>query len=72
MATWNKRRESKAVRDQATKTTESAEGKLGFHATPSFAIEGPHTEGLELLGTPESTEELEGAIAKAGGQAARS
>ncbi len=65
-ATWNKRRKSKAVREEATKTTESAEGKLGFHATPSFAIEGPRTDGLELLGTPESTEQLEEAIARAG------
>jgi protein-disulfide isomerase len=66
MATWNKRRKSKAVREKATKTTESAEDKLGFHATPSFAIEGPGTEGLELLDTPESTEQLEEAIAQAG------
>lgn len=66
MATWNKLRKSKAVREEATKTTESAEAKLGFHATPSFAIEGPNTHGLELLGTPESTEQLEEAIAKAG------
>jgi protein-disulfide isomerase len=65
MATWNKRRKSKAVREEATKTTESAEGKLGFHATPSFAIEGPKTDGLEILGTPESTEQLEEAIARA-------
>lgn len=66
MTTWNKRRKSKAVRAEATKTTESAEGKLGFHATPSFAIEGPKTDGLELLDTPESTEEFEEAIARAG------
>jgi protein-disulfide isomerase len=66
MATWNRRRKSKAVREEATKTTESAEGKLGFHATPSFAIEGPKTDGLELLDTPESTEQLEEAISRAG------
>jgi protein-disulfide isomerase len=66
VATWNKRRKSKAVREEATKTTESAEGKLGFHATPSFAIEGPETEGLEILGTPESAGQLEEAIARAG------
>jgi protein-disulfide isomerase len=65
MATWNQRRKSKAVREEAMETTESAEGKLGFHATPSFAIEGPKTDGLELLDTPESTEQLEGAIARA-------
>jgi len=66
MATWNKRRESKPVREEATRTTESAEGKLGFRATPSFAIEGPKTDGLELLGTPESAAQLEEAIAEAG------
>ncbi|HEY2054441.1 MAG TPA: thioredoxin domain-containing protein [Solirubrobacterales bacterium] len=66
MATWNKRRKSRAVREEATKTTESAETKLGFHATPSFAIEGPNTDGLEILGTPESAEQLEEAIARAG------
>ncbi|HVV90863.1 MAG TPA: thioredoxin domain-containing protein [Solirubrobacterales bacterium] len=65
MATWNKRRRSKAVREEATRTTESAEGRFGFHATPSFAIEGPKTDGLELLGTPESTRQLEEAIARA-------
>jgi hypothetical protein len=48
------------------KTTDSAESTLGFHATPSFAIEGPRTDGLELLGTPESTEQFEEAIARAG------
>lgn len=66
MATWNKLRKSKAVREEATKTTESAEANLGFHATPSFAIEGPKTDGLEILGTPESAEQLEEAIARAG------
>jgi protein-disulfide isomerase len=66
MATWNERRKSKAVGEEATKTTESAEGNLGFHSTPSFAIEGPKTDGLELLGTPESAEQLEEAIARAG------
>jgi protein-disulfide isomerase len=66
MATFNKQRKSEAVREEATKTTESAKGKLGFHGTPSFAIEGPGTDGLELLGSLESTEQLEEAIAEAG------
>ncbi len=65
LATWNHLRKSKAVREEATRTTESAEGTLGMHATPSFAIEGPGTEGLEILGTPEGTEQIEGAIAEA-------
>jgi protein-disulfide isomerase len=66
MARWNQRRKSKAVRAEATRTTESAESKLGFHATPSFAIEGPGADGLELLDTPETTEQFEEAIAQAG------
>ncbi len=66
MARWNKERKGKAARAQATATTKSAEGTLGFHSTPSFAIEGPHTEGLELLGSLATAGELEEAIAKAG------
>ncbi len=65
MATWNKQRKSKAVREEAKNTTESAEGKLGFEGTPSFAIEGPKTEGLKLLGSLETTGQLEEAIARA-------
>jgi protein-disulfide isomerase len=66
IASWNVRRKSKAVRAEATATTKSAEGTLGFNGTPSFAIEGPHTDGLELLGSVETAEELEEAIARAG------
>jgi protein-disulfide isomerase len=66
MATWNKQRKSKAVLAQAKKTTESASNKLGFTGTPSFAVEGPKTEGLKLLGTLESPKQLEEAIAEAG------
>ncbi len=57
--------EENSVREEATKTTESARGKLGFEGTPSFAIEGPKTEGLELLGSLETTDQLEEAIARA-------
>ena len=66
MATWNKQRKAKAVREEAEKTTESAEEKLGFESTPSFAIEGPNTEGLKLLGSLESAGQLEEAIAQSG------
>jgi hypothetical protein len=34
-------------------------------ATPSFAIEGPGSEGFQLLGTLETTGEIEEAIEKA-------
>jgi protein-disulfide isomerase len=57
MAEW----ESEKYKKQVEKTT-SAAGKFGFSATPSFAIEGPHSNGFELLGT---TEDLAGAIEKA-------
>jgi protein-disulfide isomerase len=54
--------ESGKYKKQVEKTTGQAE-KFGFSATPSFAIEGPKTDGFELLGT---TEDLAGAIEKAG------
>lgn len=66
LAIWNRQRKSKPVREEAARTTESAESRLGFHATPSFAIEGPSTDGLELLATPESVAEFEAAITQAG------
>ena len=61
---WNKERKSGKFKKQVSATTEQAE-KLGFTGTPSFAIEGPHSNGLELLGTPGGTEPIEEAIEKA-------
>jgi protein-disulfide isomerase len=51
-------------KQQVESTTSQAE-KFGFGATPSFAIEGPGSNGLELLGTSESTAAIEEAIKKA-------
>jgi protein-disulfide isomerase len=62
LAKWNQDR--KQLTGEVEKTTAEA-GKLGYSGTPSFAIEGPSTKGLELLGTPESTGALEEAIASA-------
>jgi protein-disulfide isomerase len=59
LAKWNQDRQKMTSRVE--KTTEEA-GKLGYNATPSFAVEGPGAKGLELLGTPESTGALEEAI----------
>ena len=59
---WNQDR--KQLAGEVEKTTAEA-GKLGFNATPSFAVEGPGAKGLELLGTPESTSALEEAIVEA-------
>jgi protein-disulfide isomerase len=56
---WNAERAKLAAKVEAT--TAEAE-KLGFEGTPSLAIKGPSTDGLEPIETPSSTGELEGAI----------
>jgi protein-disulfide isomerase len=61
IARWNKDRKSSATLAEVKRTTEEAE-QLGFTGTPSFAVEGPGSNGLEALGTPGSSEALEEAI----------
>jgi protein-disulfide isomerase len=61
VARWNKDRKSSATLAEVKRTTEEAE-ELGFTGTPSFAVEGPGTKGLETLGTPGSSGALEEAI----------
>ncbi|MGD9736221.1 MAG: DsbA family protein [Solirubrobacterales bacterium] len=63
LARFNQERKSKAVEEEAERTTEQA-ATLGFEGTPSFAIKGPNSNGLELLGTPESAGQLEEEIEK--------
>ncbi|MGN6558202.1 MAG: DsbA family protein [Solirubrobacterales bacterium] len=63
LAKWNQDR--KKLLDQVEATTEEAK-HFGFGGTPSFAIKGPSTNGLEPIGTPESQGALEEAIEKAG------
>lgn len=63
MARFNKERNSKENEEEAERTTEQATN-LGFEGTPSFAIKGPNSNGLEVLGTPESTQALEEEIEK--------
>lgn len=58
---WNVDRKSKAVLNEVSQTTVQAE-RLGFGSTPSFAIEGPATDGLEPLASGATTETLENAI----------
>jgi protein-disulfide isomerase len=66
IARWNKDRKSaKTLEEVKAQTAEARE--LGFTGTPSFAVEGPRTEGLEPLGTPSSPGALEGAIEAAAG-----
>jgi protein-disulfide isomerase len=64
IARWQRERRSKRLVTEVHKTTAEAE-RLGFSGTPSFAIEGPATAGLEALGTIEQGE-LEEAIEGAG------
>jgi protein-disulfide isomerase len=65
IARWNADRKSARVLEEVKDSTSQAES-LGFTGTPSFAVEGPGTSGLEPLGTPESTDALESAISSAG------
>lgn len=61
IAQWEKDRKSKATLKEVAKTTEQAQ-TFGFNGTPSFAIEGPGTNGVELLGSPGDTQTIEEAI----------
>jgi protein-disulfide isomerase len=61
---WRREWKAGTYRDQLKRTTGQAE-RFGFDGTPSFAIEGPRSDGLELLGTPGSTGAIEEAIEKA-------
>ena len=56
IAKWNTERKNKRIlRSRSTNTTEEAES-FGFTGTPSFAIKGPGTKGIETLGTPGAAE----------------
>jgi protein-disulfide isomerase len=64
MAKWKSEWKGGKYKKQVEETTKQAE-KIGFNGTPSFSIEGPKSNGLELMGTPGSTEAIEEAIKKA-------
>jgi len=59
---WEKERQK--LTPEVEKTTAEAQ-RLGFTGTPSFAVKGPSSNGLEPLGTPGSTGAIEEAIEKA-------
>ena len=65
IASWNAARKSKRVLSEVAATTAEAQ-RLGFTGTPSFALEGPKTSGVEPIGTPSSAGDLESAISSAG------
>jgi len=64
IAKWNRDRKAKSTIEEVEATTAKAEG-LGFSGTPSFAVKGPGVDGLETLGTPGSSDDLESAIENA-------
>jgi protein-disulfide isomerase len=59
---WNAERDKFTA--EVEETTEEAQ-QLGFNGTPSIAIRGPKTDGLEAIETPGSTGDLEAAIEEA-------
>lgn len=65
IARWNADRKSERVLAEVARSTSQAKS-LGFTGTPSFAVEGPGTSGLEPLGPPGSAGSLESAISSAG------
>lgn len=65
IAKWNAGRKSRRALSEVAATTAEAE-QLGFTGTPSFALKGPGTTGIEPLGTPGSAGDLESAISNAG------
>ncbi len=61
IAKWDTDRESRRVLSEVSADTAEAE-QLGLGGTPSFAVEGPATRGLEPQGTLGSADEIEAAI----------
>jgi protein-disulfide isomerase len=66
IAKWNKDRKDRAGSlREVQRSSEEAE-RLGLTGTPSFAVFGPESDGMEVLGTPGSAGVLEEAIDAAG------
>jgi protein-disulfide isomerase len=61
---WNRDRRNQRILAEVSRTTAEAKD-LGLDSTPSFAIEGTGTDGLEPLPFPGSAGELEAAIDQA-------
>lgn len=65
IAKWDEARKSAKVKGEVTKSHEEAVG-MGLTGTPTFMVKGPSTNGLELIGSVASADELEAAIEAAG------
>ncbi|HET7444883.1 MAG TPA: thioredoxin domain-containing protein [Solirubrobacterales bacterium] len=64
MAKWNKERNDPKTTKEVEATFAEAQ-KFGFNGTPSFAIQGPSTNGVELPGSLQTPGEFEEAIEEA-------
>jgi protein-disulfide isomerase len=64
IAKWNTERKSDKLVEEVEAQSAQAQ-TYGFSGTPSFAIRGPGTNGVELLGNPATSEEFEEAIDEA-------
>jgi protein-disulfide isomerase len=64
MAKWKQEWKGGTYKKAVEESTKQAQ-TFGFTGTPSFAIKGPSTNGIELLGTPESSDAIEEEIKKA-------
>ena len=58
IAKWEEERESKKLTGEVAAQTAQAQ-EYGFSGTPSFAIKGPGTNGIELVGEVSTPEEFE-------------
>ena len=65
IAKWNTERKAPKATEEVEKTGEEASGKFGFEGTPSFAIKGPGTNGIETLSLNEDPGYYEQAIEEA-------
>lgn len=64
IAKWNKERNDPRINKEVEATYAEAQ-KFGFEGTPSFAIKGPSTNGVELPGSMETPAAFEEAIEEA-------
>jgi protein-disulfide isomerase len=65
IARWNRERRSAQVTKEVAASTAQAQG-YGFTGTPSFAVKGPGSDGVETLESLSSPGEFEAAIEAAG------
>jgi protein-disulfide isomerase len=65
IAQWNTERKAPKATEEVEKTQEEARDKFEFEGTPSFALTGPGTDGIEILDLKEDPGYYEQAIEEA-------